>query len=201
MDFLQHPFSILVVATLIGVFFFAVSGALLLGPNVITGSNVWRQALSIAASRHEIFQANLDFAWWQLSWSTRCNMPTDCLPQSVYAVRAMLVDFGFIAAYGYLLAFGVSWAFARIAGLRRIGMTPPHLLNGLGMAAPVALLSDIAGKIITMVLLLIYPNGYFPGVEGLLGLCMTFASIAKWIGLSGCAILIMWGCMPKRKRA
>ena len=110
-------------------------------------------------------------------------------------MRALLVNFGFIAAYSYLLAFGVAWAFASIARLRRVAMKRNWLLNMLGMGACIAVLADVAKTALGLALLLIYPNAYLPGLEVVLGLLMSGAALAKWAGLAGSFALVVWACI------
>ena len=199
-NYLTHPASMVLLATLAAVIFWFATGALLLGPKVITGDNVWAQTVSMFGRLPQIFNANRDFAGWQLAWMNHGSLPTQSLGAVVHPVRALLMDFGFIAAYSYLLAFGVSWAFARIARLRRVAMARNRMLNILGMAACVAVLADLAENVLGLALLLAYPNAYLPGLEVVLGLCMTAAALAKWAGLAGSVVLVVWACMPAVKR-
>ncbi len=199
-NYLKHPSSQVAMAVLAAVFFWCAAGTLLLGPDVIRGDTLWEQVVMIFRRLPQVFEANRNFAWWQIAWLTQWRIPTQSLGTVVHPVRALLVGFGLIAAYGYLLAFGVSWAFARIARLRRVAMPRARMLNILGMAACVAVLANVAENIFTAALLLAYPNAYLPGLECILGLCMSAAALAKWAGLAGSAVLIAWACMPQRRR-
>ena len=193
-NYLTHPASLALLASMAAVFFWTVAGALLLGPEVVKGNTLWAQLLAMFGKLPQAMVANRDFAGWQLLWATQGSMPTQSLGSAVHPVRALLVDFGFIAAYSYLLAFGVSWAFARIAQLRRVATKPSRLLNMLGMAACIAVLADLAENVWGLALLLIYPNAYLPGLEVVLGLLMSAAAWAKWAGWAGSFALVVWAC-------
>ena len=183
-------------AALAAAFFWFAAGALLLGPSVVKGGTLWAQILAMFGMLPKVLQANCDFAWWQLVWLSRGGLPTQSLGAAVHPARALLMDFGFVAAYSYLLAFGISWAFARIARLRRVAMGRNRMLNLLGMAACIAVPSDLAENVFGLALLLIYPNPYLSVLEGVLGLGMSAAALAKWAGLAGSVVLIAWACLP-----
>ncbi len=176
------------------VFWFA-AGALLLGPEAVKGNPLGAQMMPMFGKLPQVVVANRDFAARQLPWATQGSMPTQGLGSAVHPMRALLVNFGFIAAYSYLLAFGVAWAFARIARLRRVAVKPNRLLNMLGMGACIAVLADLAEKVGGLGLLVIYPNAYLPGLEVLLGLLMAGAALAKWAGLAGGFALVVWACI------
>ncbi|MDB5742583.1 MAG: hypothetical protein JWR68_898 [Polaromonas sp.] len=197
LNYLGHPALHLLLAALCGLFFWAVAGALLLGPAVIQGNTLWRQLAAMLGRLAQIHEANLNLAGWQLGWWTHCRLPADCMPTAVHPARALLADFGLIAAYGYLLAFAVSWAFARLAGLGRVGMGRRPWLNLLGMAACVAVLGDAAENLLTAALLFSSANAYLPGLPQMLGIGMSLAAWAKCIGLAGSAVLVVWACMSK----
>jgi len=112
------------------------------------------------------------------------------------------VDFLIIASYGYVLARGAGWAFARLAGLRRaevkVSMKPPTVLNCLGMAPMLAILADIAENLLTWLTLAVAHNPLIPAAEFVFGLAMTLASAMKWLALIASLILILWGCFANR---
>ena len=199
-NYLTHPASLVLLATLAAMFFWFAAGALLLGAQVVEGNTPWAQIGSMFDELPQILSANRDFGWWQLAWATYGGLPTQTLPAVVHPVRALLMNFGFIAAYSYLLAFAVSWAFARIARLRRVGMARVRMLNILGMAAGVAVLADVAENVFALMLLLTCPNAYLPGLELVLGLLMSAAAVAKLAGLAGSAALVVWACTSTVKR-
>ena len=194
-NYLTQPASLALLASLAAVVFWFAAGALLLGPEAVKGNTLWPQMLSMFGKLPLVVVANRDFAAWQLLWTTQSSMPTQGLGSAVHPMRALLVNFGFIAACSYLLAFGVAWAFARIARLMRVAMKPNRLPNVLGMGASIAVLSDVAENALGLALLLIYPNVYLPGLEVVLGLLMSGAALAKWAGLAGSFALVVWACI------
>lgn len=200
LDYLNHPLGRVLIATLVGFTGWTFSGALLLGAERITGNNIWWQAANTFAQLPQIWAANWGFAHWQGMWWAQLSWhwPTQVLPAIMHPARALLADFAFIAGYGYLLAFGTSWAFARIAGLRRTTSATSRLVNILGMAATAAVLGDVAENVFTLLLLWIYPNAYFPLFETLLGIGMSLASLVKWAGVAGSLWLMGWGVVAKR---
>jgi hypothetical protein len=107
--------------------------------------------------------------------------------------RAVLANLGLAAAYGYLLARAVTWAFARIAGVRRAAQRPTRWLNLLGLSAMVAVLGDAASSLLTLALLWLFPWPLLASAEPLLGLAISVAALASWFGLVGCAVLFGWG--------
>lgn len=196
----NYPLFPVALAALFCFLFWLLHGALLLGPDVVKGDSFWGQFCSALGLLPEIAQANLAHASWQLGWLKEwwvwCKLPTTSMPASVHPARAVFADVGLIASYGYLLAFGVSWAFAWTAGLRRVGMVRSvkvKALNLLGRAATCAVVGDVVENIFNLALLGIPPDGYFPFIEFVLGACMSLASLAKWAGLAGCVLLMFWG--------
>ena len=69
------------------------------------GNTLWAQMLSMFGRLPQVLVANWDFAGWQVAWAAHGSMPTQILGSAVHPVRKSLLDFGFIAAYSYLLAF------------------------------------------------------------------------------------------------
>jgi hypothetical protein len=115
---------------------------------------------------------------------------------------ALWADFGLVAAYAVILARAVTWAFARIVRVQRADQRPSALLNVLGLAATVAVGGDAAENVLTLVLVSAFPWPLLAGVEPLLGLAMTVAALAKWVGLLGCGLLFLWGMAARpRQRA
>ena len=199
-NYLTHPAALVLLATLAAIFFWFAAGALLLGAQVVEGNTPWAQIGSMFGKLPQILSANRDFGWWQLAWATHGGFPTQTLPAVVHPVRALFINFGFIAAHSYLLAFAVSWAFAHIARLRRVAMAGNRMLNILGMAACIAVLADLAQTLFALMLLLTCPNAYLPGLEQVLGMSMSAAALAKWTSLAGCAVLVAWAFTSTVKR-
>ena len=200
---LNYPLLKVLLAATAGFLFWILQGALLLGPARIAEDSVWKQLRSALGAIPQIADATMAYACWQLGWLRDIRdwvPPTTNMPTFVHPAGALFADFGFIVAYGYLLAFFVSWSFAQVAGLRRVGMARTFMvkaLNVLGLAATYTVLGDMAENMFNLTLLLIPPHGYFPVIEFSLGLCITAASIIKWVGLAGCILLTVWGVAAK----
>ena len=152
---------------------------------------VWMNDLPPLAS------ANLCFAQWQLAWLASGQAPSTGLIGYHSPNRAVAVDFFIIASYGYLLARGAGWAFARRAGLHRVGMKPSRVLNYLGMAPMVAILADVIENLLTWLTLAVARNSFLPNAEYAFGTAMTLASAIKWLALITSLMLILWGCFAK----
>jgi hypothetical protein len=197
----SHPAVVLLLAVLAGFLCWVLAGAMLLGPNAIPGKTLWTQLVTMFVQLPKIAHANFSFAGWQLSWFTDLPLPGFLVSRFAYTDRALLFDLGFIASYGYILGFAASWAFAKIAGLRRVGMPPRKDLAVLGMAPCVAVVADVAENFITWLLLLLVPSGYFPPLEGGLAALMTCAALLKWAGWMGCAMLLVLGVMASLRRS
>jgi uncharacterized protein (DUF2235 family) len=189
-----------VLAALLAFVFWVIAGTFLLGPTQLSGQNWWQQIVAGVQALPSVATANAGFAAWQTAWFIPWQAPTASLAAWHNPVMAVLADFGLILAYGYLLGYAVSWAFARLARLRRVDDAVPVWLNRLGWAAPVAIVSDITENLLTLALLATTPSPYVPGWEYLLGLAMSLASTGKWLGLAACIVLIAWGCLAKSKR-
>lgn len=173
------------------------AGALLLGPQRLPGTGWWQQFAAAFMQLPQVAAANASFAQWQTAWLLQGAAPTASLPAFHHPGAALMLDLGIIAGYGFLLAHGVSWAFARVARLRRVGMAPPRWLNRLGLAACVAVLGDLAENVFTWLLLATCPTPYLPGWEWLAGGLMSAASLAKWLGLAGSLALLAWGAAAR----
>ncbi|MGA8513596.1 MAG: DUF2235 domain-containing protein, partial [Burkholderiaceae bacterium] len=184
----------LCLAVLLALVFWVIAGALLLPASSLQGTTWWQQLVSALQSLPSVASAHWQFAQWQLCWLMQGQPPSQALGALSHPAGAVLVDFGLIAAYGYLLARASSWAFARIARLRRVAQSAPVWLNRLGMAAGLAVAGDIAENLLTWALLLAAPNPFAPGVEWLLGALMSLAALAKWLGFTGSAVLVGWAC-------
>jgi hypothetical protein len=56
-----------------------------------------------------------------------------------------------------------------------------------------ALVGDAAENIATLALLATSPNPSIPGLKWVLGVAMSLAALAKWVGLAGCSLRVAWG--------
>ncbi|MGH8849163.1 MAG: DUF2235 domain-containing protein, partial [Polaromonas sp.] len=189
----QRPVKGLVMATLLAAVFWLLAGGLLHG-------SIAPARMSLGQDFAEVAAANMALARWQIEWAFSLAYPLATLPQPASRVAsAVLADFGLIAAYACLLARAVTWAFARVARVRRAVQKPSRWLNLLGLGATVAVLSDVAENLLTLVLVGVFPWPLFVGAEPLVGLAMTVAALAKCAGLLGCGVLFLWGCSASRR--
>ncbi|EJL82708.1 hypothetical protein PMI15_02938 [Polaromonas sp. CF318] len=190
----RRPVAGLLVALALAVAFWLLVGGLLNGGIVPARMTLWECLLALGRDAGQAAAANLTLARWQIDWVASWAYPLATLPQPADRVAgAVWADFGLIAAYACILARAVTWAFARIVRVQRAGHRPPALLNALGLAAMTAVLGDIAENLLTLALVSAFPWPLLAGVEPLLGLAMTVAALAKWVGLLGCGALFLWG--------
>ena len=142
------------------------------------------------------FAQNAGFARWQLLWWQGASLG------GVHShfgspLWALVWDTGLIAAYAYVLAWFAVAAFARHVGLRRVAQTPAPWLNTLGWALPVAVGSDLAENLASLLVLWCHTRG--SDVWAMVLACpMTLFSLAKWAGLLGVFLLI---ALPARQRS
>jgi uncharacterized protein (DUF2235 family) len=195
----RRPAGPLVLALALGLLLYVLMGWALLGWS--TGSDELRIALGRIAA------ANNAFAVWQLTAWHGAPWPLAGPPGSA-AGTALLLDLGFIACYGYVLARLCTRAFARIAGVRAITSAKHAWLNGLGCGLMVTVLADLAEDALTW---LVLPDGWLEAlaVSNLLpslladflllltsGL-MALAVIAKWAGGVMVLGLLAWGVFKR----
>jgi uncharacterized protein (DUF2235 family) len=125
----------------------------------------------------------------------RCAHRLKSLPPAFWAT---VVDFGFIAAYSWLLGLFAAWAFREMAGWRNPNEKVPPLFV-LGWAPLIAVAADLIENLLTILTLwsLYWDN---PRISLILGLAMMFANLAKWIGLGGSALLVACGIFATSAR-
>ena len=102
---------------------------------------------------------------------------------------AMAWDFGFIAAWGYVLARICSRAFAWLAGARRPGSGMPAW-RWLGMAPLAAVGGDVSENLCTLAAMAVHGAGVESLAQGLLWLGGVAASV-KCLGLAACLPLLL----------
>lgn len=191
--------------------FWAWAGALLTGA-VSTDVSLWQNLLALAGDIGAKWDANRALADWQLQWLLQCrgalewNTPGHCLGDRLPALPArvggaLLADLGLIACYAWLLAYGVTWAFARVAAVRRAAARRSTLLDALGMCLPLMVGADLLENLFTWIVVSWLPSRLLPGAELLAAAVMSLAALAKWAGLVGCLALIAWGWMPRALQA
>jgi uncharacterized protein (DUF2235 family) len=139
------------------------------------------------------------FALWQLSAFAGGQALTN-LPDSANLKTALLLDFGFIAAYAYLLGRLMSRAFANLAGLTTLKPRPARWLNILGAGLTVAVVADVLENSASM-LLLATGGAVWPVVTGLLAWGTSLGAVAKLTGLAMCAALLVWGGLKRHQAA
>lgn len=190
----RRPVAGLLVALALAVASWLLAGGLLNGSIVPARMTLWECLLALGRDAGQAAAANLALARWQIDWVASWAYPLATLPQAAGRVAgAVWADFGLVAAYAFILARALTWAFARIVRVQHAGHRPPALLNALGLAAMVAVLGDVAENLLTLALVSAFPWPLLAGVEPLLGLAMTAAALAKWVGLLGCGALFLWG--------
>ncbi len=196
----RRPVRGLLIAALLALLFWLLAGGLLTGSVAPERMTLWQCLMALGHDFSALLKANGALARWQLDWAAALAYPLATLPQPVSRVAgALLADFGLIAAYAYLLARAVTWAFARIAGVRRAAQKPSAALKLLGLAAVAAVWGDVAANLLTLALLWWFPAWpVLAWAEPLLGAAMTLAALSQCAGLLGCAVLFLWGCTLRR---
>ena len=189
-----RPLTGLLLAALLAAAFFLLAGGLLHGTIAPQRMTLGQCLMALGQDVGEVVTAKLALARWQLAWAFSWLYPLATLTQPVGNVaRAVLANLGLAIAYGYLLARAVPWAFARIAGVRRAAQPPIRWLDLMGLSAMLAVLGDAATSVLTLALLWLFPWPLLASAEPLLGLAMSVAALASWLGLLGCAVLFGWG--------
>lgn len=196
----RRPVAGLLLALAFAVVFWLLAGGLLHGSIVPARMTLWECLLALGRDAGQVAAANLALARWQIDWVASWAYPLATLPLPAGRVAgAAWADFGLVAAYAFILARAVTWAFARIVRVQRAGHRPAALRNVLGLAATVAVLGDVAENLLMLALVSAFPWPLLAGVEPLLGLAMTVAALAKWAGLLGCGALFLWGLAARSR--
>lgn len=144
------------------------------------------------------FDANQRFQFWQLSLPVTAEWVT--VARSFHRPgTALLLDILLIATWAYLLAPWVCRAFARHAGLIDVGRLPSAWLNRAGWALPLAVGADLLEDLLSWLALLAI--GGDSVLVWPLRLLLLGASLAKWAGLIGVAMLILTSLMSRRPAA
>lgn len=141
--------------------------------------------------------ANLALAHWQLLGPFGAGWAS--APAAWAAPRwALGWDLALIACYAQVLAWGVTAAFVRHAGLRRIGDPAPLWLDRLGWALPLMVGADIAEDAASALVLTLQAVDA-PLLAALLGVVMMACAALKWLGLAGTLALIAVGVVAPRR--
>ncbi len=196
----RRPVRGLLIAALLALMFWLLAGGLLTGSIAPERMTLWQCLMALFRDFSASLNASVALARWQIDWMVPPHYPLATLPQPASRVAgAVLADFGLIAAYACLLARAVTWAFARVAGVRRAAQRPSRMLTLLGLGAVAAVWGDVAENLLTLALLWAFPAWpLLAWAEPVLGAAMTLASLIKWAGLLGCAALSLWGCTVRR---
>lgn len=142
---------------------------------------------------------NLSFARWQLLW-----WRDDHLETSIYRFAsprtALVFDFALIITYAYVLSWLAVRAFARIARLRRVGdgidAFSTRWLNRLGWALPVAVFADVGENIVSW-FVITFIGANWEWISLVLASVMTLFATAKFVGLIGVAVLLLWSLIAR----
>jgi Uncharacterized alpha/beta hydrolase domain (DUF2235) len=193
----------LLLALLLVAMLWMMGGTFLVNPLASAQGLTLQAFLSVLHDVPKAVLANLQLTTWQLGWLALPQSPTASLAAYKFGsiTGALLVDFAFMVAYGYLVARATSWAFAKLAGLRRAAFKPGKWLNRLGMSACVLVLADGIENLLMFALLLTSPNAYVPSAEYVLSVGITLATLAKWLGLVGCIALVAWATVARPQQA
>jgi hypothetical protein len=150
---------------------------------------------------------NLAFQAWQFEGSSVLLDHTAWEPwlqqlgQFASPRWALVWDLLFIAAYASVLARGVTWAFARVAGLRAVDKPTPRWLNRLGWALPLMVLADLCENLLGFVAIGAVREqlAILQWLGGLLAGLAALASVAKYTGLAGVLALMLWGAASRSR--
>ena len=133
------------------------------------------------------------FAGWQLCWLLESGTPYPS-PSTQHPGWAVLLDFPFVLAYAYVLAWFVAPAFAALAGLSRVDGKVRWHLPILGRALTVMVVADVTENILTWVVLAL-EHSIVPMAGMAAAIGMSAAAAAKWLGLAGTLVLIACGAV------
>jgi hypothetical protein len=134
-----------------------------------------------------VLAAPTQYALWQLSAGWQ---PGPSVLGHAPVLSALAVELGFIACYALLLARGLSLAFARAAGLRRLGQAGDPQLQGLGLALPLLVGADLLETGLTALSYAFVDSG-LDWLTPLLRTLIVPVALAKFAGLAGC-LLLAW---------
>jgi len=138
----------------------------------------------------EILAADCAFQHWQLSLAPMGEWAEQAC-RFFRTGHALFLDTALIAGYAWLLSPWVCRAFARHAGLIRVGSAPPRWLNGAGWALPAAVAADLIENAATWVALIGIAGDMPAWWAWAPRLVMFVASAFKWAALAGVAGLVL----------
>jgi len=136
-------------------------------------------------------QANGRFQLWQLTAVFSTNGSWWETLKTFDSPRWALVwDLGLIVSTTYVLATMVTRAFARAAGLNRLGLAVSPLLNRLGWALPLAVFTDLGEDVFSW-LTITFGHNELWALAALGRLGMALCAAAKLLGLAGVVLLLL----------
>lgn len=177
----------------------AVSALLFLGLGSRLAGASYESLSAWLAGAPAYLDANLRFAEWQLKWALG-SMPIDAFSRFDSPRWALVADLFFIPAYATILGWLGAKAFAKAARFTRADDEPRPLLSMLGRALPCLVFADIAENVVTLTLITVAPCVDAITLSAL-GALMSLSSAAKFIGLIGVGLLLMWGYLFSPRKA
>jgi hypothetical protein len=135
--------------------------------------------------------ANWQFQQWQLTAFLSTDGGWWATLTSFGSPRWALVwDLGLIVSYTYVLATMVTRAFARAAGLNRLGLAVSPLLNRLGWALPLTVFADLGEDVFSWATITLGHNELW-ALAALGRVGMALCAAAKLIGFIGVLVLLI----------
>ncbi len=194
----------LLLAALLMLVFMTISGALHLQPKA--DQAICAMPWDWMNRWPAVFRINICFSNWQMGWVTHLKPPGAGLSAFYSPVWAVIVDFATIASYGYLLARGTGWAFARLARLRTVAMATgasprpegaTRWLNRLGWAPCAMVLGDVFENLATLAVIWTADSSAMPSLQWPFGVAMTLFALVKWLGLLASLALLGWAVFQR----
>jgi uncharacterized protein (DUF2235 family) len=141
------------------------------------------------------------FELWQKTYVLAAigdGAPPGVTVQNVWpAAGAMLVDFGLIAAYSWLIGLFGTLAFHAMVG-RRNPADPAPFFYRLGNAPMYLVIADVVENVFTLLTLWCIAEEWF-GLSWWFGACMLVAGMVKWASFLDTVVLLLCGIAAKRQ--
>ena len=154
-------------------------------------STLWGSVRELFAQAASYLKTNAQFQAWQLTAVLSIDGSWWHALSSFGAPRwAVVWDLGLIASYAYVLAALATRAFAGAAGLNRLGLPVPTLLNRLGWALPLMVFADVGENLFTWVAITL-GHAELWALAGVARLGMAACATAKFVGLAGVLVLVV----------
>lgn len=176
-------------AALAALIFWLLHGVAISGDTLLATVRGWTDWQGVQEGLARLWQANAEFARWQLLWWQEGLNAYQRLPAPPpHPLWAFWADLGLILSYGYLLAQALARGFSNWAGLRNVTDPPPRLLNLLGWSGALIVFADLAENLFMLGVLVAAWLGWLL-VQDLLAAAMSLASALKWFGFLPAALL------------